>query len=161
MDKERFCENIRLCENAMYSLAFSLVRNDADAGEVLSEAIFRAWKNLDTLKKESSFKPWVLHIVHNAAVELIRKDSKLVFVEEMAERIDEGCENKITTRLSLWDAVQLLRQPYREVVTLFYYENLPVSKVARIMKSNTAAVKKQLSRARKMLREILKEGFEE
>lgn len=159
MDKEKFCENIRLCEGAMYSLAYSIVRNETDAGEVVSEAIFRAWKNLDFLKNRGSFKPWILRIVHNVAVEMVRKDSKLVFVDEMTEYSDEGGENKITTRLALRDAVERLRRPYREVVLLFYYENLSVSKIAQVLGTNIAAVKKQLSRARKMLREVLKEDF--
>lgn len=159
MDKEKFCENIRLCEGAMYSLAYSIVRNEADAGEAVSEAIFRAWKNLDFLKSKNSFKPWILRIVHNVAVEMVRKDSKLVFVDEMTEDAGENGENKIATRLALRDAVEHLRRPYREVVLLFYYENLSVSKIAQVLGTNIAAVKKQLSRARKMLREILKEDF--
>ena len=55
-DKDAFCEHIRLCENAMYSLAFSIVRNGSDAGEIISESIYRAYKNLDTLKNENSFE---------------------------------------------------------------------------------------------------------
>ena len=59
----------------------------------------------------------------------------------------------------LREAVNSLKQPYRTVVVLFYYENLSVSKIAQITNTNVVAVKKQLSRARKMLREILKEDF--
>ena len=53
--KDEFCEHIRLYEQAMYSLAFSIVRNESDAGEVISESIYRAYKNLDTLKKRKIF----------------------------------------------------------------------------------------------------------
>ena len=35
----------------MYALAFSVVKNDADAGEVISESIYRAYKNIDTDRK--------------------------------------------------------------------------------------------------------------
>ena len=146
-DKDAFCEHIRLCENAMYSLAFSIVRNGSDAGEIISESIYRAYKNLDTLKNENSFKPWILRIVHNTAVEMIRKNSKIIPMDD------------ITTSLTVREAVNSLKQPYRTVVVLFYYENLSVSKIAQITNTNVVAVKKQLSRARKMLREILKEDF--
>lgn len=60
----------------MYALALSIVRNTADAADVLSESICRAFKNLDTLKRDSSFRPWILRIVHNTAVEMIRKKRK-------------------------------------------------------------------------------------
>ena len=158
-DKDIFCEQIRLCEKAMYSLAFSIVRNDSDAGEIISESIYRAYKNLETLKNDNSFKPWILRIVHNTAVEMIRKNSKIIPMGEIPDFPDDNLENDITTRLTVREAVNRLKQPYRTVVVLFYYENLSVFKIAQITNTNIGAVKKQLSRARKMLREILKEDF--
>lgn len=158
-DKDAFCENIRLCEKAMYSLAYSIVRNESDAGEIISESIYRAYKSLDALKNENAFKAWMLRIVHNTAVEMIRKNSKIVPMEETPEMVDDSSENEITTKIALHEAVNNLKQPYRTVVVLFYYENLSVSKIAKITSTNVVAVKKQLSRARKMLREILKEDF--
>lgn len=158
-DKDVFCENIRLCERAMYALAFSVVRNDSDAADVISESIYRAYRNLHTLKNDDSFKPWLLRIVHNTAVELIRKNSKIITVDEVPDMPSDGCEGDITVRLALRDAVNSLKLPYRTVVILFYYENLSIVKIAQITGSNVASVKKQLSRARRMLREILKEDF--
>ena len=158
-DKNEFCENIRLYEKSMYSLAFSIVKNNADAAEVISESILRAYKNIQTLKKADSFKPWILRIIHNTAVEMIRKNSKIIPMEETPDIPDDSPENDITIRLSVREAVNSLKQPYRTVVVLFYYENLSVSKIAQITSTNMVAVKKQLSRARKMLREILKEDF--
>lgn len=158
-DKNEFCENIRLYEKSMYSLAFSIVKNNADAAEVISESILRAYKNIQTLKKADSFKPWILRIIHNTAVEMMRKNSKIIPMEETPDIPDDSPENDITIRLSVREAVNSLKQPYRTVVVLFYYENLSVSKIAQITNTNVVAVKKQLSRARKMLREILKEDF--
>lgn len=53
-----------------------------------------------------------------------------------------------------------LKQPYQTVVILFYYENLSIIEISRITNTSIVAVKKQLSRARKMLLEVLKEDFE-
>lgn len=159
INKDEFCEHIRICEKAMYALAFSIVRNEFDAGEIISESIYRAYKNLHTLKNENSFKPWILRIVHNTAVELIRKNSKITPMDELPDTADDSTENEITTKLVLRDAVESLKQPYRTVVVLFYYESLSVPKIAQITSTNIVAVKQQLTRARKMLRDILKEDF--
>ncbi len=158
-DKDAFCEHIRLCEKAMYYLAFSIVRNDSDAGEIISESIYRAYKNLDTLKNKNSFKPWILRIVHNTAVETVRKNSKIIPMEEIPDIPDDSTENDITTIITVHEAVNSLKPPYRTVVVLFYYENISVSQIAQITSTSMVNVKKQLSRARKMLREILKEDF--
>ena len=52
-----------------------------------------------------------------------------------------------------------LKQPYRTVIVLHYYEDLSILQIAKITNATTVTVKQRLSRARKQLREILKEDF--
>ena len=142
----------------MYALAFSIVRNDADAAEVISEAIYRAYKNLSSLKDIKSFKPWILKIIHNSAVDYIRKNAKTVSLDEV-ELPDEGVENEIIKTVSLRKAVDKLSPPYRTAIILYYYEDLSIAQIANITNTTIITVKQHLSRARKQLRETLKEEF--
>ena len=105
IDKDTFCEQIRLHEKAMYYLAFSLVQNEADAADVIGEAILRAYKNIDGLKSEKAFKPWLLKIIHNTAVEYIRKNAKTISSQE----IDVAVENDIETKLTLCRIIRICR----------------------------------------------------
>ena len=89
-EKDKFCEYIREHENAMYALALSILNNQADAGEAVSESVFRAYKNLDTLKNKKSFKPWILRIVHNTAVEMIRKNERMIPMDEIPVTTDNS-----------------------------------------------------------------------
>jgi RNA polymerase sigma-70 factor (ECF subfamily) len=157
-EKDKFCEYIREHENAMYALALSILNNQADAGEAVSESVFRAYKNLDTLKNKKSFKPWILRIVHNTAVEMIRKNERMIPMDEIPVTTDNSSQD-LTAKLALRDAVAGLKQPYRTLVVLFYYEDFSTARIAQITNTNIVTVRKQLSRARKMLREILKEDF--
>lgn len=157
-DKETFCELVRLNEKSMYHLAFSIVKNDADASEVLSEAVFRAYKNYDKLKSTDAFKSWILKIVHNSAIELIRKNSKLICLEE-PEKIESDTERNLSNQISLHEAIEQLKQPFRTVIVLYYFENFSVSEIAKITETSTVTVKQRLSRARKQLRDVLKEDF--
>lgn len=159
-DKDAFCDSVRQYERSMYALAYSIVRNEADAEEVISEAIYRAFCHLDTLKNDHAFKPWILRIVHNTALETVRKHTKEVHMEQLPDIAVDSGESDITTRVFLRAAVERLKQPYRTVVVLFYYENLSASKIAQITSTNAVSVRQQLSRARKMLREILEEDFQ-
>lgn len=157
-DKEIFCNQIRLYEKAMYSLAYSIVKNETDAGEVLSESIFRAYKKMDTLRDDNAFKPWVLRIVYNTAVELIRTDSKTAAAEP-ADIPTASPDSTIETKISLEAALNTLKQPYRTAVILYYYEDMTISQIAKITGAAQATVKQRLSRARKQLKEALKEDF--
>ena len=80
-------------------------------------------------------------------------------MEEISDSFYRGFEQKLTENISLKNAVDSLKQPYRTAVVLFYYENLSVLQIAQITETTPAAVKQRLSRARNMLKELLKEDF--
>ncbi len=158
-EKEKFCKNIKKYESPMYALAYSIVRNEDDAADVISESICRAYGSTALLKNESAFKAWILRIVHNTAIEMIRKNSKFVELDTLYDVAEKNEGVDIATKLTLHDAVDSLNEPYRTVVNLFYYENLSVSIIAKITGTKSAAVRQQLSRARKMLKKLLNEDF--
>lgn len=156
LKKDEFCKYIKMYESSLYVLAYSILHNDTDAAECISEAILRAYKNLDSLKNVKSFKPWIMMIVHNTGVEMIRKNAKNMLVEEMEEYVYE--QKDIDEEMNVKEAINSLRSPYDKVVMLYYYEGFKVSEIAKITNSNSIRVRKQLQRAREMLKEILKEG---
>ena len=92
---------------------------------------------------------------------MIRKNSKILLTDEPIDIADNGNENEITTKLTLYNTINHLKQPYCTVIVLFYYEDLSISSIAQITGANAVTVKKQLSRARMMLKELLKEDFKE
>lgn len=113
---------------------------------------------MDTLNNIYSFKPWLLRIVRNCAVELVRSNKKLLSIDDF-EIEESSSENEIVTALTLRKAVDQLKQPYREVVVLFYFEDLSIAQISKITGTSVATAKQQLSRARKMLRGMLMETF--
>ena len=127
--KEEFCNKIKQCEVSMYYLAQSIVNDKEDASDVVNESILKAYEKLEHLKNEELFKTWILRIVHNTAIEMIRKNKKMVE-----------------------------KQTYREDKILFYYENLSVEEISQITNTNILTVRKQLSMVRKQLKELLKEA---
>ena len=158
IDKDTFCRLVRQNEKAMYSVSFSILSNESDAADAISEALYRAYKNLDTLKNEYAFKPWILRIVRNCAVELVRGNKNLLSIDDVEVEESSG-ENDIVTALTLRKAVEQLKQPYKEVVVLYYYEDLSIAQISKITGASVVTTKQQLSRARKMLRDMLMETF--
>ena len=157
IDKEEFCNKIKQCEVSMYYLAYSIVKNKDDASDVINESILKAYEKLDKLKNEEVFKSWILRIVHNTAIELIRKNKDVINIEEVNNTLEVEESSDVETKLTLRDAIDKLKHPYREVIILFYYEDFSTEKISKITNSNIFTVRKQLSRARKQLKVILKE----
>ena len=159
ISKAEFCTNIKKYENTMYAVAYSVVKNEHDAGDAVGEAILKAYAHLDTLKNPDAFKAWILRIVHNEAVELIRKNTPTMDIEAANQVPLDDTETKRTEKMDLREAVKNLPQPYRTVITLYYYESLSMEDIASITGATALAVRKQLSRGRKRLRQMLKEDF--
>ena len=101
--KNWFCDNIKNLENGMYRLSYSILKNEEDAKDAVQEAIYNAYKNLETLKDKRKFKSWIYKIVANTSFEILRNKKNYIDIEQEnipAEKID------IDTNLTLWKAVQ-------------------------------------------------------
>lgn len=149
--KEWFCKNIKDLENGMYRLSYSILKNEADAEDAVQEAIYKSYKNLESLTDKRKFKPWIYKIVTNTSLEILKNNKNYVDIEENIEADKEDIDSNLT----LWNAVQKLNQPYRTTITLFYYEDMSIKEISKITGTNVDAVKKQLSRGREKIKEVI------
>ncbi|MEH7110046.1 sigma factor [Bacillus sp. JJ1764] len=62
----------------MYRMAFTYVKNQNDALDVVQETAYRSFKNINTLKNPEFFKTWLIKIAINCAIELVRKNKKVI-----------------------------------------------------------------------------------
>ena len=159
-EREFFCDCIRQHEKSIYSLAYGILKNEEDAADIMQEAILKAYCNMDNLRDKKKFKPWILSIVHNTAIEYLRKHRDTVDIDEQWSLSVPEPRVDTAAKLTVWEAVQKLKPPYRTVVVLFYYDNLPIQKISDITSTPAVTVRQQLFRARKMLAKLLnKEDF--
>jgi RNA polymerase sigma factor (sigma-70 family) len=75
----------------LYGAAVRLARNEADAQDLVADAIGNAWTHLDSLEEPRSFRGWVFRILHNSFISQ-RRSSRVRAVEE---RYDEDAEGDV------------------------------------------------------------------
>ena len=80
--KNWFCDNIKNLENGMYRLSYSILKNEEDAQDAVQEAIYNAYKKLDTLKYKRKFKSWIYKIVTNTSFEILRNKKNYIDIEQ-------------------------------------------------------------------------------
>ena len=102
----------------MYRLSYGILRSRADAEDAVSEAVLKAWENLDRLKNPESFKAWIMQITANEARKLYRHAQRVSCAESLEERKSVSFEDE---RHALWDAVMKLDEGYRAVIILYFY----------------------------------------
>ncbi len=151
MTKEEFSQHIRAYTLNMYRLAFSILRNDSDAEDAVSEAVIHAYEKRGSLHKMENFRGWILRITANEAKRIYRKNkwsSPVEWDENMSPAFyDEHHE--------LWDAVMKLEPGYRDVIVLYYYEQCSLKEISDILGCREGTVKSRLYRAREQLRQML------
>ncbi|MFY9531180.1 MAG: sigma-70 family RNA polymerase sigma factor [Candidatus Acidiferrales bacterium] len=176
-EKELFYQLIQPYERRVYVIAFTILRNEADAEEVAQEAFLKAFKYLEQFRAESRFSTWLIQVAINEARMLQRKSHLEIMrpIEDQEnedgtytprdftdwrEIPSEALERK-EIREKLVAALGSLAQKYREVFVLRDVEHMSIEETSQALGISTGAVKTRLLRARMMLRDLLSPGFED
>ena len=174
-EPELFYELIRPYERRVYSTAFALLRNEADAEDVAQEAVLKAFKHIRQFRAEARFSTWLIQITVNEA-RMRRRKEHAAIMQPMADLQDEDGNytprdfadwreipsetlERSEVREKFAEALASLGQKYREVFVLRDIHHLSIEETAKTLGVSTASVKTRLLRARLMLRDLLAPGL--
>lgn len=148
---------------AMYNTAFRILNNEADAEDILQEAFIDAFQSLKTFRNQASFGSWLKRIVIHKSINHIKRDRKN-WVEVDRQDIDQYAiqdeealdESEFVYRVeSVKQAIRLLPDGYRTVLTLHLIENVKQEDIAELLGISHATVRTQYLRAKKKLLNII------
>jgi RNA polymerase sigma-70 factor (ECF subfamily) len=157
-DKEAFASLVRRYERSVRAVAVQVVGDRHRAADVAQDAFVKAYENLGGLRKADAFGMWLMRIARRCASDARRKRPREVRLEEgMAGALEERNGELDGDKKALLAAVMKLPRAERQVVMLRYFSGHSVKGVAEAAGRSVGTVTKQLSRAHKRLRTILKE----
>lgn len=155
----------------LFRTARSIVRDDAEAEDVVQEAYLRAWRGLGTYRAESKLSTWLVRITTNEALgRLRRKTAQIIPLEAamtshepeiqaaLTDRPDRSPEHsvmRVEMRKLLEARVDQLPEAFRTVFILRAIEEMSVEDVAQALEIPEATVRTRFFRARSLLRESL------
>ncbi len=125
--------------------------------DILQESIYKAFVNIKKLKKKSVFKTWITKILINECINTIRKNAKVTYLNNDILIKNESIS--IDEKLDLYEAIDKLRDSYKTVIILKYFNDLSLKDISYIMEIPENTVKSHLKRAKNDLSKILKEDF--
>ena len=156
--KKWFCSKVQELKAPMWGLAIGLMKHPQDAEDAIQNALLSAYEHLDDLRLFDKIKPWVLKILTRECYRIADRRPNYTELDDLPDAA-APCED-LDTKASVWNAVNSLETRYREIIILFYYENLSTKEIAQILDLSEENVRKRLSRARAILRTLLdKEDF--
>jgi RNA polymerase sigma factor (sigma-70 family) len=163
--------------DAAYNLAHWLVRNPADAQDVVQDAYLRAFRSFGQFAG-GDIRPWLLTIVRNVAYRSLsvrKRSANVISIEDALSGRDEKAPPALTSAeptaedvlvgeadaAAVRAALALLAPGFREVVVLRDMEGLSYQDIATVMNIPIGTVMSRLARARAQLRERLAPRKEE
>lgn len=139
---------------SMYRLAYTYVKNEADAMDIVQESAYLAIKNASTVQNQNYIRTWIFRIVINTALSVLRQKSH----EVSGEIISEQGKTDRYTDFDTIEALNVLNSKERAIIILRYFEDCRLQDIADVMKENLSTVKSILYRSLKKLRVELTEG---
>lgn len=154
MKKTKYCEYVNKYKNDLYIMANAILNNEADSEDAVSNAILRGYENISQLRSFQKFKPWMLTITKNEALKIKKKRLGLPGNETVEAMLNPTRDQYD----ELWDIIQGMKEEYRLVVVLFYYDGLSLKDISKVLNIPLGTVKSRLSRGKDLIREALGEG---
>lgn len=147
--KDAVISEILTTEYAMfYRIAFSYVRSEADALDIVQESAYKAIYHANKLKQSEYAKTWICRIVINEAVSFLRKRKK-----EQAEPMLADIPVKETEDMTdLRKALEKLPAEEKTVIILRFFEDMKLEEIALVCKESVSTVKSRLYRTLKKLK---------
>lgn len=152
----------------LYRIARAVLRDDAEAEDVMQDAYVRAYENLSQFEGRASFSTWMSRIALYEALARVRKRRRVVELDGIVESEREGMQSlhsrlpspeheasNSEIRRLLEQEVDALPDNYRTIFVLRDVEGIDVEEVAEILDISSENVKTRLHRAHALLRRRL------
>jgi RNA polymerase sigma-70 factor (ECF subfamily) len=166
-DEEAFGTLVERYEDVAFRAAYLIVRDASAAEDVVQEAFIRAYRQLRSFRQGDPFRPWLLRIVTNLALNDVRARHRRGGLTQRIARtlgrepapppdIQAAADDDAST---LQRAIAELAPDDRLVLHLRYFLELPEREIAAAIGKPAGTVKSRLHRAAKRLRTVVETRY--
>jgi len=155
--KERLEQIFRDYYQLIYRVAFSQVKNHADAEDITQEVFLKIIRHDMRYQSMEHERAWIVRVTVNLCRDLLKSKwhKTSVSMEEVSEAQRGSCENFTEIQDDMMWAVLQLPEKYRNCLYLFYYEDYSIKEIAQSLEMPENTVKTNLKRGRQALKEFL------
>jgi len=156
-------------KHMVFTLAIRIVKNREEAEEVAQDVFVKAFKNLKNFKGDSKFSTWIYKIAYYASLDELKRNKRQIrsenidtFKERNVGNTDDSLKflHDRDRKEIINDALFKLNEDERVIITLYYYEELAVKEISKIVDLSEDNIKIKLFRSRKKLAGLLKNVIE-
>jgi RNA polymerase sigma-70 factor, ECF subfamily len=155
-NKEYFSIIVDRYEIKLIRYAKYLINDSDQAQDVVQSSFLKAYVNLNSFNESKKFSSWIYRIVHNEAINLIkklRKEVKLDFDIEIENNSEEEFDKKEIKNM-VNKCISNMPVKYSEILILYYLEDKSYEEISDILRIPMGTVAVRLNRGRGMMKKI-------
>lgn len=160
-DSSAFESLLDIYGSRILKLCFLILKDEALAEDAVQEVFEQVYKSIRKFRGKAALYTWIYRIAVNKCRDILKKRNEYISLDESADfESDIDLEGQVLERAGrerIRNAVFSLPHRYREIVILFYFEDLPIKDICMILNESEGTVKSKLHRARNILKGLLKE----
>lgn len=159
MEEEKLLKAVRQYSDMILRLAFSYMKNAADAEDVVQDVFTKLIEKDMHFESEEHEKAWLLRVVINLCKNKLKRFSRRRYAAlEEADAVARDDNADLDGTVS--DAVMRLNEKQRLVIHLYYYEGYKTPELAELLHMGESSVRTVLHRARQNLKIMLEEEYD-
>ena len=158
--EEAYRQLIEEYGNKLLRTCYLILNDREEAEDVVQETFIKVFNKIDTFKEKSGLYTWIYAIALNLSRDRMRTKQDMLELKDEWIGIDD-VESHVEINI---DREQLRKEIfgmnslYREVLVLFYFEELSIKEISNLLNEKEGTIKSKLSRGRNMLKESLLKG---
>ena len=150
----------------VYTLAYRVLKNKEEAEELAQDVFLKVYQSLGSFNRTSKLSTWIYRITYNASISKYKSHKRKIDAIEINNSIEFNISDSTDTHRNISfkekqeiinDSLLKLPETEKIIVTLYYYEELPIKEIAEIIGITPQNVKIKLYRSRKKLYNELKD----
>lgn len=138
---------------------YLMTGNGVVSEDIVQEAFTTCYLSINTLKNPEYFKTWFFKLLTRIAWRYMKKENRLVPVEEIAGLLEVKREGYYTNEMEererakiVYEEILKLDKKLQTTIILYYYNELSIKEIARIMGCLEGTVKSRLHTGRQRLK---------
>lgn len=155
-EKDFLNYSVKTYSDTIYRVALNITKNSDDAFDICQEVYLRLLKNKHKIKNKDHLKAWLLRTTVNCG-----KSFKTQAYKKYTIALDNCKESSVDftyDELSVIESVMALPKKYSVTIYLYYYEDMQIKEIGKILHISESGVKSRLKRGKDKLKNILKEN---
>lgn len=159
-DREAFEDLINMYFDRLYKEAYLRCKHEEDAKEIVQETIYKAYRNIKSLKEPKYFKTWLSKILINVSNDYMRKNGMIELEHDENDYVKKvHNHDQIEIKIDLYNAMDELEDKYKDVIILRYIEDLKIEDISKILERPVNTIKTHIRKAIKDMKNLLKEDY--